>query len=452
VNLTEAYIEKLAVNANAFKAGKKLSTSSKWVEHNKSERSIWGAIKGSGKNPYRVSIDMLDLAYKCSCPSRQHPCKHSLAILLKHCNDSASFQQGTEPKDVADWLNKRHAKAAAKEEPPKELTEEELAKRAAAKAKTAAKRVEAVDSGVKELDLWLKDLVRLGLLELPSKDYAFFENVAAKMIDAKAPGLAGRIKAFNDLNFHEQHGWQEEALEMIGQLYLLLNSYKNEPKEEETPYLQTIKSFIGWNFKKKEIQADPNALKVKDQWLILGSSVEMMDDLTAYRTWAQGLNTGQCGYILAFETRFSPGPPPMLVDGTTIETELVFYPGNRPYRAFFESQNPVKDKPVPQKYFCKNWDDHHQKKVKELPENPWINNQFYLIKNIRFVKAGDEWIVCDENKKYQRIKYSVYQYSNEKILTMVMLANHQPVDLSFVEYNDGILPLGIFHDQKYTCL
>lgn len=451
MNLTEEHIEKLAVNPNAFKAGKKLSPASKWIEYYKSERAIWGAIKGSGKNPYNVSIDTQNLAYKCSCPSRQHPCKHCLAILLLHCQESASFTQSTEPAHIKDWLDKRHEKAEAKEA-PKELTEKDLAKRAAAKAKTAANRFDAVNKGIKELDQWLKDLVRLGLLELPSKDYAFFENIAAKMVDAKAPGLAARLRSFNDLNYSVQDGWQENAFEIIGQLYLLIKSFEHQPKDKETPYLQTLKSLIGWNVQKKNLLANPDTTKITDQWLVLGSSIEEMDELTSYRTWIQGINTGHRGYLLDFETRFSPGPPPLLVDGTSLQGELIYYPGNQPYRAFVNTQKPIENKAIPDKYFFKNWDDQHQQKVKGSTENPWMNNQYYLIKNVRIIKAGNEWIVCDENKKFQQIRLSYYQYSSDKILTMVMMANHQPVGLSFVQYNDGILPLGIFHNQKYTCL
>ncbi len=451
MNLTEAYIEKLAVNANAFKAGKKLSLSSKWVEYHKSERAIWGAIKGSGKNPYHVSIDLQDLAYKCSCPSRQHPCKHSIAILLLHCQESASFTQSTEPPEIAEWLDKRHAKTTAADT-PKVLTEKEIEKRAADKAKRVASRFDSINKGIQELDQWLKDLVRLGLLELPSKDYAFFENFAAKMVDAKAPGLGARIRSLNELNYSVQDGWQEDAFEIIGQLYLLIKSFQQQPKDQETPYLQTLKSLIGWNINKKELLVNPDSLKVTDQWLVLGSFVEEMDELTAYRTWVQGIKTGHRGYLLDFETKFSTGPPPLLIDGASLEAELIFYPGNQPYRAFVNTQKPIEEKTVPAKHFCKNWDDHHKLTVTRLSENPWINNQFYLIKNVRFVKTGNDWIACDENKKFQHIQRSVYQHSSDKILTMMLLANHTPVGLSFVQYNDGILPLGIFHNQKYTCL
>lgn len=452
MNLTEAYIENLAPNANAFKAGKKLSPSSKWVEFYKSERGIWGAIKGSGKKPYQVSVDMQDLAYKCSCPSRQFPCKHSLAILLLHCNETSSFKQGEEPDNVKEWLDKRNTKAAAAQEPPKELTAKEIEKRAAGKAKRAASTLKSVTEGIKELDLWLQDLVRLGLIELTSKEYNFFENVAAKMMDAKAKGLAARVRSFNDLDFSVQDGWQEGALEIIGQLYLLMKSFENQPKDLETPYFQTLKSLIGWNVMRKDMLANPETQKVNDQWLVLGSSVEETDELTTYRTWVQGLKTGSRGYLLDFETRFSPGPPPLQIDGSTLEGELVFYPGNRPYRAFVNEQKPIDSKTIENQLFTKNWDDLHQKKVSGFMENPWMNHQFYLINNVRIVKAGNEWIVCDEHKKYQPIRTSFYRNDQDKILTMAMLANHQPVGLSFVDYNDGILPLGIFQDQKYTCL
>jgi hypothetical protein len=40
----------------------------------------------------------------------------------------------------------------------------------------------------------LKDFVKKGFLSLPSKDARFFEQVAAKMVDAKATDLEVRVQ------------------------------------------------------------------------------------------------------------------------------------------------------------------------------------------------------------------------------------------------------------------
>lgn len=79
LNLTEEQILQLAPDDSSVKAGKGLATLSKWVLRECSGRAVWGHCQGSGKNPYQTVIDLNDIAFKCSCPSRKFPCKHGLA-------------------------------------------------------------------------------------------------------------------------------------------------------------------------------------------------------------------------------------------------------------------------------------------------------------------------------------------------------------------------------------
>jgi len=89
LGFTEEQIKSLAPNPAAFNAGKKLSKESGWDEYSQSQRAIWGAIRGSGKKPYMVQIDTNAIAFKCSCPSRQFPCKHAVGLMLLHANSAA---------------------------------------------------------------------------------------------------------------------------------------------------------------------------------------------------------------------------------------------------------------------------------------------------------------------------------------------------------------------------
>lgn len=82
LNLTEEQIIQLAPDAASVKAGKGLAVPGKWVLLACSERAVWGHCQGSGKNPYQTAIDLNDIAFKCSCPSRKFPCKHGLGLLL----------------------------------------------------------------------------------------------------------------------------------------------------------------------------------------------------------------------------------------------------------------------------------------------------------------------------------------------------------------------------------
>src|SRR5687768_12537827 len=75
-------VEQLAPDGAAIKAAQGTAKPSKWKNLGRNDRLVWGECQGSGANPYQVRADLIDAAYKCSCPSRKIPCKHSLALLL----------------------------------------------------------------------------------------------------------------------------------------------------------------------------------------------------------------------------------------------------------------------------------------------------------------------------------------------------------------------------------
>src|SRR5512145_820277 len=79
---TSQRVEQLAPDAAAIKAAQGLAKPAKWRNLGRTERLIWGECQGSGANPYQVRVDLEDVAYKCSCPSRKLPCKHTLGLLL----------------------------------------------------------------------------------------------------------------------------------------------------------------------------------------------------------------------------------------------------------------------------------------------------------------------------------------------------------------------------------
>ncbi|MDE7243018.1 MAG: hypothetical protein K2O18_03435 [Oscillospiraceae bacterium] len=78
MELTEQFILLQAPNPAAAENGRKLSKKGSFANHQKTEDDTvyWSSCKGSGKNPYRVSIDWSQPdtpVCRCSCPSRQFP-------------------------------------------------------------------------------------------------------------------------------------------------------------------------------------------------------------------------------------------------------------------------------------------------------------------------------------------------------------------------------------------
>ena len=238
LNLTEEQIIQLAPDAASVKAGKGLAVPGKWVLLACSERAVWGHCQGSGKNPYQTAIDLNDIAFKCSCPSRKFPCKHGLGLLLLFAAKADLFEKAEEPEWVTTWLSKRGVKAEKKEQKARD----EKPVDAAAQAKRQEKRHQNVLNGIEDLETWMKDLVRNGLVNVPERADSLFENMARRMVDAQATGLAGRLRAIEEISFLGDE-WKYELTDRLGKLYtpemkqMGLEEVSPNKKEKDEAYL-----------------------------------------------------------------------------------------------------------------------------------------------------------------------------------------------------------------------
>lgn len=449
MTFTEDYIEKLAPKPGAFDAGRKLSGSANWASFAKSDRGLWGAIKGSGSSPYLVIVDLTNLAFKCSCPSRQFPCKHGLAILLLFIKEGDKFQIQNEPEYVSDWINKRQESTLKSSKKEEDVSEEVLEKREEGQLRREEQRIDSVTSGVEELTIWLQDMVRLGILDLPTKSIDYFEKTAARMIDAKAPGLAGRVKSLGKIDFLLNDDWHDEVLKTIAELYLLLQAFRNTSTDDENS-IATVRSLIGWNTNTKDLIADETTQLVKDEWLVLGTREEKIDDeMTIVQTWLHGCNTQKHAIIINFKNKFSNNALISLPDANYIEAEMAFYPDTFPHRAIVKKQKAISTSKNPNIIFSKNWIEQHDAKINLLKLNPWVNNVSWLIEKVNLTNDGAQWIVCDRDKNFKPLSAS---FPVESTLTLLLIADMLPLDIAFIEYPDGICPIGFFKDNIYQCL
>lgn len=64
----------------------------------------------------------------------------------------------------------------------------------------------------------MKDLVRNGLVNVPERADSLFENMARRMVDAQAQGLAGRLRAIEEISFLGDE-WKYELTDRLGKLY-----------------------------------------------------------------------------------------------------------------------------------------------------------------------------------------------------------------------------------------
>lgn len=332
---TSEQVLALSPDVGSTKNGQKLASCDKWPSLGKSEQIIWGECQGSGKQPYRTQIDLSEPAFRCSCPSRKFPCKHSLGLFLLLANQAEAFKDSVPPDWVAQWLEKRSQTAAQKQE-----KQERQAADPRAQAKRAAQRAAKVEAGMADLERWLQDILRQGLAVLPNQSYGFWDQVAARLVDAQAPGLARRVRELASIP-HSGQGWPERMLRSLSQLHLLTEGYKH--LDALPPALQAeLRSHIGWPQSQEDLrlrweQKDPLVERLADQWQVLGRVVTEEENLKVQRVWLGGIGQRRAALVLGF----AHGSQPLdisLVPGARFEGELIFYPGTGIQRAFVEAR------------------------------------------------------------------------------------------------------------------
>ncbi len=276
---TEQNALNLTEDEQTRRDGAKLATRAKWPMLGVNEQAIWGHCQGSGKEPYRVCMDKDELAYRCSCPSKKFPCKHTMALLLLFAKDQGLFQQSAVPGWVTEWLENRQ-KRTAKETTVKEA----VAVDGKAQAKRAQARTNKVDEGLQELRLWLSDLVRHGFVNPQVKSYVYWDRMAARMVDAQAGAIARRLRQIASIPMQGQPDWAWRLLDEVSRLYLLADSYQRIASLPSA-LQEDLRTAIGWAYKKEDLLTLP---ALRDQWRVVGQGVEGDETLRMRRVWFWG--------------------------------------------------------------------------------------------------------------------------------------------------------------------
>ncbi|AUG77690.1 hypothetical protein CFP65_2875 [Kitasatospora sp. MMS16-BH015] len=309
------HVLSLAPDQASRKAAGKLAGPAPWSQTGWAGGALWGLCKGSGSTPYRTVVDLGGPASKCSCPSRKFPCKHGLGLLLLWSGGAELATEAEAPEWAAEWLTARRqparpSKKAAPADP-------------AAARRRAEQRAARVAAGAQELRLRLTDRVRHGLADQGSTDWS---EIAARMVDAQAPGLAGRVR-------HLSETPPQGQLAEYAMLHLLAGAYGRVGELPE-PLAATVRTRVGHTTDTAELLAGPT---VRDRWLVLGSRTTGPEggadgQLTTRRIWLRGAKTGRPALLLSFG-RPGTAPDLALPAGTVLEAELAYHPGARPLRA-----------------------------------------------------------------------------------------------------------------------
>jgi hypothetical protein len=321
-----ARVAALASDASSLWAAQSLASSGSWPVTGAGDGdALWGECRGSVATPYRTAVDLSGPAYRCSCPSRKFPCKHALALLLLW-SDGGVAKRAATPDWAATWFASRVAKASEAPD-PKPVADP------AAALHRAQQREARVAAGMAELDRWLCDQVRQGLAASQRSGYRHWDEIAARMVDAQAPGLAERLRALAAVP-HSGPGWEGRLLEEYALLRLLATAYRGQ-HALSAALQDTIRSRIGFTVRQAEVLA--SATPVRDHWHVLARRDLDQDRIRTRRVWLRGARTGRFALVLSFAA-VGESLDSSLTVGSQTDADLAFYPAAVPLRALVKTR------------------------------------------------------------------------------------------------------------------
>lgn len=346
MSLTMEGVLALAPDDASAKAARGLTSPAKWPLLGASDTALWGECQGSGSKPYQTQVDLSGPAFKCSCPSRKFPCKHGLALLLMRVQTATSFTAAEAPAWVTEWLASRTERAEKKEERDRDATrraEERAVQRESGEAdgaaddsslKREAQRWQRIEAASQELQRWLGDQITRGFGALDAAALQGWRTVAARMVDAQAPGLGQRVLAAAQV-WRQGADWPERMISRLGLLQLATEALAR--REQWPPPVQAdLRTLCGWPLDQADVLASGE--RVEDRWAVLAAVIEEREGrLMERRVWLQGERTGRRAWLLE-HAHGGKGFNGLWVPGSGVTATLAFYPGASPLRALVQQR------------------------------------------------------------------------------------------------------------------
>ncbi|MBO4878151.1 MAG: SWIM zinc finger family protein [Ruminococcus sp.] len=183
--ITDEFISSNAVNSSALSNAKKVSNSGGFRKLCKSadETLIFGDCYGSGSKPYNASVDFSGdtPVFRCSCPSRQIPCKHCLALMYDW-TAGKDFAVEEIPEDIArkrEKIEKRAEKAASGESTEKAPSKPNKS--------AAAKKLQKQREGLDLAGSFVHDLLANGIGSVNKAACSQYSTLAKQLGDYYLP-------------------------------------------------------------------------------------------------------------------------------------------------------------------------------------------------------------------------------------------------------------------------
>ncbi len=187
----------------------------------------------------------------------------------------------------------------------------------------AERRAARITSGARELEQRLIDLLRGGLAAAGQSGYGLWEETAARMVDAQAPGLAGRVRELGAIP-GSGPGWPVRLLEECALTHLLDRAWLTADRLP-APFATTVRTRVG-------LPSPVAGTPVRDHWLVLAQYDTGDARLTTRRVWLYGTAGGRTALVLSYGAA-GRAPRLSLPVGAVLDGELTPHTGSGQLRA-----------------------------------------------------------------------------------------------------------------------
>jgi hypothetical protein len=352
------------------------------------------------------------------------------------------------PADFAEgWLTTRSEKAekakTAAPEADSEAGSESGGGRGAGPAdpsaaqKRAAQRRARVGAGLDELDQWLGDQIRTGLSGFDRGGYGQLELIAARMVDAQAPGVAGRLRRLPAV-LASGEGWHARLLEQYALLRLLVQAHRRLA-ELPAPLAATVRAHVGYPTARDDVLAGP---PVRDTWAVLGQRDTIEDRLNTRRVWLRGADSGRSAVVLSF------APPGQQLDGSLVpgmgfEADLHFYPSG--IRTLVGTRHG--DPGLLPRLAAVSVAQALAEYGEALIADPWTASWPVLLDAVAPVQQDGRWLVREDEGAALPLARSVGDPWR-----LLAVSGGEPVTVAGEWSGDGFVPLSVLRRQELVPL
>lgn len=240
LKITEEFINSIAPNQNAVTNGLGLVKKNSFVKLyiSKDETVLFGECKGSGASNYITSADFINQespVYRCTCPSRQFPCKHSIGLLFAYANGK-SFEEAEIPKDIIEKREKIEQREEKKkvevEKGPKKVNKSALKKKLLAQLE-----------GLELLEKIIGNFAQAGLGTINAKTIQIMNEQVKQLGNYYLTGpqimLKDFLLLFNNISDHEKiYSQAIDLLITMNSLCKKGKEYLNKRLEEASEEMQ----------------------------------------------------------------------------------------------------------------------------------------------------------------------------------------------------------------------